>query len=279
MAWIGTEARACFYWVSVIAFLLFAVLESARPDRRQRARVVRRWMGHFGLYAADLMLSSVALPVFVYALVTDRAHASASGLFAPVEAWGGGWAVLAAGLLALDLLVYWAHRMQHRVRLLWRFHAVHHADTDMDIGTALLHHPVAYLCVGAFTGFTLLSLGLPAWVFPVYGLFEVAGGVFQHVATPIPDWFERTARTVFVTPGMHQAHHSANPAHHHTNYANILSVWDRVFGTFLALSAAERERIRFGIDGAAARGLAASLTLPFRLRSTEPGAPEAVEQA
>ena len=269
-----------WYWVSITAFLVFAVIEVIRPDRRERTGITRRWLGHMGIYATDTLLGSAALPPFAFALVTNHAHVEAQRAFAPVEAWGGPWAVLMAGMLGLELLIYWAHRIQHRVYPLWRFHAVHHADTAMDVGTNFLHHPVAYLVTGAFTGFILLSLGMPAWVFPVYALFEVASGAFQHVATPIPDRFERVVRLLLVTPGMHQVHHSADPAHHDSNYANILSVWDRLFGTFMVLDAASRERLRFGVDGTAPmRHPVDSLLLPVRMRSGEPGAAEAVEQA
>lgn len=131
----------------------------------------------------------------------------------------------------------------------------------------------------------MLRLGLPAGVFPVYALREISIGAFQHVATPIPDAFERRVRWLLVTPGMHQAHHSADPAHYDTNYADVLSIWDRLFGTYLALDAAERARIWFGIaPHYAGHGLTGILTRPFRIRagaagSNEARGPQPVDQA
>lgn len=279
-AWLGERAASGWYWMSILAFIGFAALESRWPDRRSRAAPLPRWLAYMGIYAADLALCSVALPGLVFALVADRLHPDGQGLYTPLQHWGGGLAVLAAGLLSIDFLIYWLHRLQHRAGPLWRFHAVHHADQDMDVGTALLHHPVAYLLVAGVVGITLLSLGLPAWVFPVYGLFEVAGGAFQHVATPIPDRFERALRWVIVTPGLHQAHHSDDPRHHDTNYANVLSVWDRLFGTYLALDATERDAIRFGVrPGPALEGVIGILTYPARFRSIHSRPAEPVQQA
>lgn len=276
MAWLGERAAANWFWCSVCAFLLFAAIEAVRPDCRHRTAPLPRWLTHMGVYAAGMLLASAVLPAFVYALVTDRTHEAATGPFASIEAVGGPWAVLLTGLVGIDLLIYWAHRLEHRVHLLWRFHAVHHADPQMDVSTALLHHPAAYLFTAGLVGFTMLSLGLPAWVFPVYALCEVSIGAFQHVATPIPDAFERCVRWVLVTPGMHQAHHSANPAHHDTNYANVLSIWDRLFGTYLALDAAERACIHFGIaPDYAGHGLTGILTRPFRIRAGAAGSGEA----
>ena len=280
METLAARASANWFLLSSVAFLLFAALEVFRPDCRERTRVTRRWLGHVSIYTLNAVLGSAALPPFAFALVTDHAHVEAQRAFAPIEAWGGPWAVLIAGMAALEVLVYWAHRIQHRWHPLWRFHAVHHADEAMDVGTTLLHHPVAYLVTGAFTGFILLSLGMPAWVFPVYALFEFAGGVFQHVATPIPDRLERIVRLLLVTPGMHQVHHSADPAHHDSNYANVFSVWDRLFGTFVVLDAAAREHLRFGIGGPPpVGGPVGSLLLPLRVRSGEPGAAQPIEQA
>lgn len=285
MAWFGERAAANWYWLSSAAFVAFAVVESLKPDHRVRSRVGSRWLGHMAVYAVGIVTTSTVLPVFFATMAIGRPYTEATGLFRPVEAAGGPWAVLAAGLLSIDLLLYWVHRLEHRFEILWRFHAVHHADPDLDVSTALLHHPVITLFTGALVGGTMITLGLPAWVLPVYALFEITVGAFQHVATPISDGFERRVRWLFVTPGMHQAHHSADPAHHDTNYANVLSVWDRLFGTFLALDASERAQIRFGIapDGAG-HGLAGILTRPFRISrradcSGKTGTAQPVQQA
>ena len=217
---LAAAATANWALVSVVAFLLFTALETVRPDRRDRPHTTPRWLGHFGIYVTDLVLSSSLVPWALLALLVDRGEVHGVRLFGPVEALGGPWAVLVAGLLAIDLFLYWAHRIQHSVSWLWRFHAVHHADTEMDVGTALLHHPVAYLGVALTVGLVMHAAGMPSWVFPVYGLFEVTAGVFQHVATPVPDRFERAVRWLLVTPGMHQVHHSVDPAHHDRNFAN-----------------------------------------------------------
>ncbi len=280
MGWLGERAAASWYWVAVGSFLLVAAIESVRPDRRARAATLPRWLAHLGVYTASLLLGSAVLPSVVFALVTDRVRAEAAGVFAPIEAWGGPLAVLVAGFLAIDLIIYWMHRLEHRVPLLWRLHAVHHADPDMDVSTTLLHHPLAYVLTAGVVGFTLMGLGLPGWVFPVYAVFEVAAGAFQHVAAPVPDRLDRALRWLIVTPGMHQMHHSADRAHHDTNYASVLSLWDRLFGTFAVLDADARAGLQYGVAPApAGHGFVDVMVQPFRRVSGEPGPAQAVEQA
>ena len=98
MGWLGERTAANWLWCSVCAFLLFAAIETLRPDDRTRTGPLPRWLSHLGLYAADMLLASAVLPAFVFALVTDRTHEAAIGPFAFLEAVGGPWAVLLAGL-------------------------------------------------------------------------------------------------------------------------------------------------------------------------------------
>jgi sterol desaturase/sphingolipid hydroxylase (fatty acid hydroxylase superfamily) len=268
-AWLRHQAEHDFIWISIVAFLLFAAIETFLPDRRRRHAVLKRWIAHFGLYVLDIVCGTLMLPTVVLVLVGGDQTLQPIRLFAHIDAWGGPVAVLGIGLLSIDFLIYWAHRLQHSIPLFWRFHAVHHSDTDMDVSTALRHHPVAYLLTGMFTGVIMLNLGMPVWVFALYSLSEVPVGVFQHVATPVPNWFERSIRWVFVTPGMHQLHHSTEESYFNANFANILSIWDRLFGTFVVRDAATRERLRFGVEpytGAEHRGALWTLTMPFLMR-------------
>ena len=278
---VGALASQHWALISVIAFLTFVAIETIRPDRRLRPHTTRRWLSHIAVYVFDLVVSSTLLPWILLLLLAERDGLHGVRLFAAVEAVGGPWMVLVAGLVAIDLLIYWAHRVQHAVPALWRFHAVHHADAEMDVSTALLHHPVAYLGVALTAGLVMHAAGMPAWVFPIYGLFEVTVGAFQHVATPVPDRFERAVRWLLVTPWMHQVHHSADERHYDRNFANVLSVWDRLFGTLHLAGEAERERIRFGVEPfteAKHRGLGWIMTMPFRM-GRRPQATSASDEA
>lgn len=271
---LGDWAERSWFWVAVASFLLFAAIESVRPDGRVRRATLPRWLTHIALLTGNLVLGTVAVPALLVALFAGRAG-PALDVFGALGGVAGPWVVLAAGLLALDLQVYWCHRLQHAVRVLWRFHAVHHSDPDMDVSTTWLHHPVANVASAVVVGGTMALLGLPLAVLSVYGLLEAGMGAVQHVATPIPDRLERWTRWLLLTPGLHAAHHSADPAYHDTNYGNLLSVFDRVFGTYRAIDATGRAALVYGLgisparqslagQSVAGQSLVGALLLPFR---------------
>ena len=175
--------------------------------------------------------------------------------------------MLIAGLLLLDLAVYGLHRLQHAVFPLWRFHAVHHSDTEMDASTALRHHPLAYLMVAVSVSVLFPLLGMPLWVFAVYGVVLFAAALFQHLNVRLPDRLERMLQLVIVCPDMHRLHHSTVPDHYNSNFGNVLSVWDRLFGTYRTVARHERDQISFGLGAGLDRppGMLWPWTLPFIL--------------
>ena len=259
---------ANWHWVPLTAFLLFAVIETVRPDQRKRQPVLGRWSMHISMQALGLLLVSMIAPWVMFGVAVEHGNGRSFGVFAGIEAATGAGGVLLSGALALDFLIYWMHRLQHGTPVLWRFHAVHHADQDMDVSTTFRHHPVATIMVAVTLAAILLKLGMPAWVFPMYGLSEAALTTFQHLASPIPDRLERSARLLLITPGLHQVHHSLDPKHFDSNFGNLLSVWDRLFGTYMPLDAAAREQMRYGVEPYTTpecRNPLWSLTMPFRM--------------
>src|SRR5439155_6717222 len=106
---------------------------------------------------------------------------------------------LVAGFLLLDFLRYLVHRLEHAVPLLWRFHAVHHSDPDVDLTTAVRHHPVEYLLASAVYWLALLVLDIPAVVALSYGLALFATTAIQHGNIRLPESLERWVRPVLVT--------------------------------------------------------------------------------
>ncbi len=145
--------------------------------------------------------------------------------------------------LALDLFSYLWHRANHRFLLLWRFHAVHHSDSAMDVTTAGRFH-VAELGVAAMVRLPLLYLlGVSTAALLIYETALVMVSMMHH-STITLGRFDRIARTVVVTPSVHSVHHSRDPDLYGCNYSSVLSVWDRLFRT-LRLSCGP---IQHGLD-------------------------------
>ena len=228
VAWLGDVAAQNFWWCAVIGFLAAIAWETATPERATRFPAIR-WINHLLIYAGCIVLAAVFDPAQA---ITALIPTGAPVPFRIIQATGGATAVLIVGLLLLDLAVYGLHRLQHAVFPLWRFHAVHHSDTEMDASTALRHHPLAYLMVAVSVSVLFPLLGMPLWVFAVYGVVLFAAALFQHLNVRLPDRLEKTLQLVIVCPDMHRLHHSTVPDHYNSNFGNVLSVWDRLFGTY-----------------------------------------------
>lgn len=242
-AWLGGWAERAYWWIAVGLFLAIAAAESFWPERRLCNPTVARWLGHFTLYGASLTLLTVAAPSD---LATDLFGSNHQCLI--FSAPGGvGWAALIAGVLFADLLMYAIHRVEHRVFLLWRFHAVHHADTDVDVTTAFRQHPGQFLLNSFVVTFVLLGLGAPAWLLPIYSLILVSIMPFQHMNSQMPGCLERLIGLVLVTPGMHRAHHSVHAQHYEANFGAVFSFWDRLLGTHCRLDRAQLAALEFGV--------------------------------
>jgi len=246
LAWLGDWAHGLWYWVAIVTFLGLACWETFRPARKPLGTIALRWLTHGGLYAADTFLLAIFVPAAIASWLAGRIGLTL-GLFNHLGQWAGDWSVLIAGVLLLDLSGYVFHRIEHRVFVLWCVHAVHHSDIDMDASTTFRHHPIEGLISTAITGVVFAVLGVPEWIFPVYALVGVVFSLSQHVNAGVAGRLDHALQWVFVTPGMHQIHHSTAAEDYEANFGTVLSIWDRIFGTYRQEPAAGRDALTFGV--------------------------------
>ncbi len=156
------------------------------------------------------------------------------------------WIAAIAGLLLLDFLAaYLPHWVQHKTKWLWRFHLIHHSDTWVDTTTANRHHPGESVVRFLFTTAAVLLLGTPMWIVFLYQSLSVVFSQFNHANFSLPGRADKWLSVFIVSPDMHKVHHHYQLPHTDSNYGNIFSIWDRIFGTFTQLP---KERIVYGID-------------------------------
>ena len=156
------------------------------------------------------------------------------------------WLYLLIGLLLLDLIgAYLVHLIEHRTKFLWRFHIIHHTDTWIDTTTANRHHPGESIIRFAFTTLGVLIVGSPMWMVFLYQTLSVIATQFNHANIALPKKWDTILSYVIVSPDMHKVHHHYKLPYTDSNYGNIFSVWDRLFGTFRTLP---KEEIVYGID-------------------------------
>ncbi len=217
-------------WIASVAITLL-VLERAFPRARPLAGARLRTLAqnawrlarNFGL----LLLNAGLSPLLV---IPISALAATHALGWRPDCWSGGTG-LVADLVILDCWIYWWHRANHELPFLWRFHEVHHLDEFLDASSALRFHfgEVAISAVVRAGVIWLLDFPLSSVV--VFEICVLTIALFHHSNVALPDWLERPLSKVLVTPSIHWVHHHAIRADTDSNYANMMSVWDIIFGS------------------------------------------------
>jgi sterol desaturase/sphingolipid hydroxylase (fatty acid hydroxylase superfamily) len=157
------------------------------------------------------------------------------------------WLFTLAGLLLLDLIGAWfIHWLEHQVKWMWKFHLIHHSDTWVDTTTANRHHPGESVFRAAFTLLAVLISGAPLWLVFFYQSLSVLTSQFNHANISLPKALDKALSWVIVSPDMHKVHHHHTQPLTDTNYGNIFSIWDRLFGTFVYVK--DTRTLNFGID-------------------------------
>ena len=246
-------------------FAILATLEALLPRRARSQPRSTRWVTNWSvtiLNTITLRLLAVALPLLAVGAAID-AEAQGWGLFNAISL--PLWFEITVVVLILDFAIWLQHLITHKVPLLWRLHRVHHADVDMDVTTAIRFHPVE-IALSMLLKIGLVYLLGPAVIAVV--LFEIilnGTAMFNHSNLALPAWLDKALRKVLVTPDMHRVHHSVHRHEHDSNYGFSLSVWDRVFGTYISQPEAGHDDIQVGLEWQDDRPsrLGWSLALPF----------------
>ncbi len=168
------------------------------------------------------------------------------------------WLQAVEVIVMSDLLVYWGHRLQHRIEFLWRFHSIHHSAEHLDWLAAHREHPLD-------TVYTMGLINLPAFVmgFPLEtlaGLLAFRGlwAIYIHSNVRLPIG---PMRVLIGAPELHHWHHSQE--RDAGNYANISPLMDLIFGTYRC---PPREPEVLGVSEPMPRGYLSQLLHPFRRR-------------
>lgn len=223
--------------------VLFWVLEGIIPLFRMKYRR----MSHAGLNLFFTFTTVVVNFAFAFLIVEASRYAvnNKFGLMYLVQL--PVWAFTIAGLMLLDLIsAYWIHYIQHQVKWMWKFHLVHHTDTWVDTTTANRHHPGESVFRAAFTLLAVAVTGAPMWMVFLYQSLSAAFSQFNHANIHLPRWIDKPLSWVIVSPDMHKVHHHYAQPLTDTNYGNIFSVWDRLFGTFAYVK--DMNTLHYGID-------------------------------
>jgi sterol desaturase/sphingolipid hydroxylase (fatty acid hydroxylase superfamily) len=156
------------------------------------------------------------------------------------------WAYVFLGVLLLDFIgAYLAHFVEHKVKPLWMVHLVHHSDHNVDTTTANRHHPLESVIRFVFTLAGVFIVGTPIAIVFLYQSLSLVSTQFTHANIKLPNKVDEVLSYILVSPNMHKVHHHYRLPYTDSNYGNIFSIWDRLFGTYMKL---DPKLIVYGVD-------------------------------
>ena len=221
-------------WIRLSIFIgvlaLMAAWEWIIP-RRKLLQGYSRWPANLGIVVLNGLMVRLLFPVGVVGVA----------LWAGEQGWGllnmaslPAWLTVLIAVILLDLIIYLQHLLFHAVPLLWRLHMVHHADRDIDVTTGLRFHPIEIFLSMLIKISVVVILGVPAEAVLIFEAILNGMAMFNHSNIRLPAALDRFIRMLFVTPDMHRVHHSVIKRETNSNYGFNLSIWDRLFGTYIA---------------------------------------------
>lgn len=241
----------------VFLFVVFVPLERAFLANRQR--VFRfEWGTDLLFFLGQYLLwPSLTLTVLVGVWHASQ-HLPIEALREAVAAQPL-WLAALEVLLLGDFLVYWGHRLSHRVDFLWRFHRTHHTAERLDWLAAHREHPIDGIYTQLWQNLPAILLGFPVAAIAGVAVFRGAWAIFIHSNVRIPIG---PLRFVLGSPELHHWHHERERGGR-CNFANLMPLMDVIFGTY---EKPGREPERLGIDEDVPRSYLGLLLDPFRRR-------------
>jgi len=227
-------------------FVVMLLWELGAPERPLSVSKWQRWSANIGL----LVMNSFVLRLLFPAAAIGIAYS------AGIAGWGlfnyldlPYWFEVALAVLLLDLAIYLQHLLMHRVPLLWRLHRVHHADLDIDLTTGSRFHTIEIIFSMLIKWCVISLLGPALLAVLIFETLLNGMAVFNHANVRLPLAVDRWIRKLLVTPDMHRVHHSILLAETNSNYGFNLSIWDRIFGTYIDQPAKGHAAMTIGIPG------------------------------
>lgn len=245
-------------------FAIMGLWEVLAPRRALTVSKAVRWANNLGLVFLNSAILRLIFPMAAVGVA----------VFAAEQGWGllnyfqlpFAFSVLLA-IVALDFIIYLQHVLVHAVPALWRLHRVHHADLDYDVTTGARFHTLEIILSMLIKFATILVLGPPVVAVIIFEVVLNAMAMFNHSNVSLPSRLDRIVRLFVVTPDMHRVHHSVEDNEANSNFGFNLSIWDRLFGTYIAQPREGHEKMTIGIHGyrdpKQVNQLPGMLTLPF----------------
>jgi sterol desaturase/sphingolipid hydroxylase (fatty acid hydroxylase superfamily) len=218
--------RLAPFFIVLAIVLLLESIATARVNPTARL-TARRTVSSLVLLGAGIILSRLVLPIgLVGVAMWADAHqfGALNTFYLPL------WAAIVVAWLVLDLAIWAQHVTMHHVPWLWRLHRVHHSDMVMDVFTAFRFHPVEIGVSLGWKALAIVALGAPTEAVILFEIGLSTAAMLNHANVSLPPKLDRALSWVFATPAFHLVHHNPDSIYTNSNYGNVLSIWDHVFG-------------------------------------------------
>ena len=205
-----------------------AVVEAFAPRRPEPDNQKYRWTNNLGLVAINQLCVNWVTPLAAV-LVAWWTEGNEFGLFYRFDI--GFWPKVLIAISTLEFIGYTFHRALHRFPWLWRIHAIHHSDTELDFTTVYRSHPLELVIIVPITVPVIVLLGFPLAAVIIYQLLRTVISIVAHSNIYIPDLIDRILRCFIVTPDFHRMHHSSDRQFTDSNFGAAFPWYDYLFGT------------------------------------------------
>jgi sterol desaturase/sphingolipid hydroxylase (fatty acid hydroxylase superfamily) len=255
-------------WGSIVLLGGMAVmiaLEIVLPQKGYRWNLERlRHAGHnLLLWVAGVVIASVVFGGSIWYLLQLMQFYRIGILYLiPMP----GWLLAILAFLLIDVCDYLFHRLSHNVRWLWLLHSVHHSDRRIDVTTNLRQHPLHLIATELWKVLACVAIGVPAWVFLMHEIINIACAHCHHAAVRWPRVIDRAFSWILITPRLHWNHHSPELPRTNSNFGVIFSLWDRWFGTYTPPVAGDAEFGLSALDAPSWQHAWGMLLTPWRAR-------------
>lgn len=230
--------------ILVGGLLFFWILEGMIPLKRLLYKQ-NKWKHaaiNFSFTLIHLAIHSVLALVIIF--LSDWCRANEWGI---VYWLNTSWPVtIVVCFLVLDFFGGWlVHITEHKVPFFWHMHIIHHSDNKVDVTTGLRHHPLESILRGIFFFMGIMVSGAPMYAVMIFQTILVFATAFTHANIQLNEKVDKWLSYVIISPNMHKVHHHFKQPYTDSNYGAVLSIWDRLLGTFLQLDA---KKIQYGLD-------------------------------
>lgn len=218
--------------------IVFIPMEKAFPAKKQQKIFRPDWildlcffLGQYFLWGGLVIWALSYFNVYLASIIPTGFRMAVKS-----QPW---WLQALEVIIFSDLLIYWAHRLQHKVDFLWRFHKVHHTSEHLDWLAAHREHPLDSIYTVGIINLPVLILGFPISTLMGVVAFRGIWAIYIHSNVRLPIG---PLRMLIGAPELHHWHHDLE--RDAGNYANISPLMDIIFGTY---TCPDKEPEKFGI--------------------------------